>query len=110
MLKDETVLAALQEEVAFYRKRQFQVVTAGLGADLVLITGERGFSLAEGYLLDSAYSLVYALIVAFVLVLNRAYRRRIYFLRESRSELLGGRALVCVHHLPGRARAERERD
>jgi len=92
MLKDETVLAALQEEVAFYRKRQFQVVTAGLGADLVLITGERGFSLAEGYLLDSAYSLVYALIVAFVLVLNRAYRRRIYFLRESRSELLGGRA------------------
>ena len=48
--------------------------------------------MAEGPFLDSAYTLVYALIVVFVLVLNRAYRRRIYFLRESGSELLGGHA------------------
>lgn len=82
------ILKLIDDELAFYRKRQFAIYVAALTTELAVITGKATLPGDKGIWEAVAYTLVFIGIPIATFFFSDSYRCRIYELRKSKNKLL----------------------
>lgn len=81
------LLAALETELHFYRRRLFSVFTYGLLLEALLVTGRMRIHSSSETLTNAAYTFAFAMIVLFVFRFHDSYVSHIYRIRWERNDL-----------------------
>ena len=81
------LLATLETELRFYRKRLFTIFTYGLLLEALLVTARMCIHSSSGTLTNAAYTFAFAVVVVFVFRFHDSYVSHIYRLRWERNDL-----------------------
>ena len=80
------ILAALEGELRFYRKRLFGVFMCALLLEAILVVGRVCVHTANEVLVNAVYTFVFVVIVLFVFRFHDSYVSRIYRIRWERND------------------------
>ena len=90
-LKRAEVLASVDGEIAFYRRRAGQVFFLGVSAEAVIFAGAGKIAVPTTWPLEGSivYHFFFGAVAAVGIVLGLLYQRRIRFLKRMRDEVVG---------------------
>jgi hypothetical protein len=93
------VLEAVDQEVAFYRKRAGEVFFFGLLVEVLILAGREKISPPEtGPLVNRpTYSILFIAVAAIGIALGSEYRRRIRLLKDNRARILSNLGFEFVY-------------